>query len=1262
MRERLLPPNYQDNATWSALAEAIDLVFSDMIDNPELLYPVLRDTFNFFPPLLNNNNIVYSMRLQYAGNTLPSNYNVSGLIGSVVIGNQSNAYTTIVNARNPTGTGYLYLDVISIQGTFIEGEPISVITASTTSTIIKPTTLASFGIRRTVNSYTGPLLQIVSGTTHIDIPQDANGNLSVAALAPYRIAIPSTTPTLYGSQISKIYDQSGNGNNLNPVGTVYLIEGGMLPVVGGAYGNGKNYYISGSTNGYFDLTSNLTMNLANFSANFVMTTANTLATTGNSTVWGFGQYQTLSAFGLTNGYASITIADTGDPYTTTATNNLIYRPAVVTAVVTNSNIVLYSDGVAGTSVQGNAFLPETGGVNPSISIPVVFSDIGTSNSSFYEFNIYDHSLSPTDRAILEQNQLAYYNAFQKTPQLTDNLIDAFSLRRVVPSYTGPLICVQFIGTSTQVDIPQDANGNLDASVLLPLLNASNEVYLARWYNQVTTSPLTYLSSFFMYGTIGYSVVTVGGSLNYGSTNNFCIKSVYSPVYAPLNGGSILAAPNRMTVNAVSVITGSGNVSLIQGASNTLNNFGYVNGYANYNVYNAYNAVQPNDYNTTNTAVLNPKIITATVFDASKITVYADGVASTPTIIPIFTGTGTNLTELTSQTSFTNSFTITELDSTVSNSEFYEFLYYSTYLSDQARMVVEGNQASFFGITLQGPTYIPSTSLPSPFTLTSEVLKAAQLGWGFGNTYNATVPLNEALASGNAIQDMYSTLGTGSEVAVYDSSNFMNFYSEEYVKVNRQLGFFLQNTNFSNESFQMIMSCIGEQYAETGTPSFVDFFSYVLSSFFDIELMWSKANPSGTMDVLSMMTESNFLSKNSNSPSTYPTVWQDSVNGWYPTSRVQITSSSGKYSQFTSNLALVNRFFKYVAPLNLIMTAIAVENYISTAETYSMFGGAYLSKIIFGKLGTLVSQVIGSLPANFYTEAAIQLTTESTALNLTTEATSTVLVVLPGMAPSHVFSLRKIVSTYTGYCVDIVRASDSVLMSIGFDTNGNFDVATYNTFIGTGVGLVSHWYNQAAPNGNGVGETSNSYFPVMVLSGSLNKPCLSANGSNLLWAASGFQTITQQSGGAAVGSWTSSAVAKRLGGTSAMGEVFMQSSVAYFAAFNSSNQFEAVAVNSAGTQFTATNTTANPIVVSAMCDAAGGVLNTWVNGTIGTSVPITGSMASGTGDVGLANDQPSSGNWFQGEIYEIIIYPAALSTSDLSNLENNQGGYYGVAIA
>jgi hypothetical protein len=76
-----------------------------------------------------------------------------------------------------------------------------------------------------------------------------------------------------------------------------------------------------------------------------------------------------------------------------------------------------------------------------------------------------------------------------------------------------------------------------------------------------------------------------------------------------------------------------------------------------------------------------------------------------------------------------------------------------------------------------------------------------------------------------------------------------------------------------------------------------------------------------------------------------------------------------------------------------------------------------------------------------------------------------------------FSLRKLRPDYTGNAVEVRRSSDNTLINIGFDGNGDFDWASFNTFIGAGSGFVRTWYDQST-NGNNATSTTNSQQPVL----------------------------------------------------------------------------------------------------------------------------------------------------------------------------------------
>ena len=59
-----------------------------------------------------------------------------------------------------------------------------------------------------------------------------------------------------------------------------------------------------------------------------------------------------------------------------------------------------------------------------------------------------------------------------------------------------------------------------------------------------------------------------------------------------------------------------------------------------------------------------------------------------------------------------------------------------------------------------------------------------------------------------------------------------------------------------------------------------------------------------------------------------------------------------------------------------------------------------------------------------------------------------------------FSLRKLLSTYTGSAIEVRRDSDDTTQDIGFTANGDLDTAALAAFCGSSDGFVQTWYDQS----------------------------------------------------------------------------------------------------------------------------------------------------------------------------------------------------------
>ena len=129
---------------------------------------------------------------------------------------------------------------------------------------------------------------------------------------------------------------------------------------------------------------------------------------------------------------------------------------------------------------------------------------------------------------------------------------------------------------------------------------------------------------------------------------------------------------------------------------------------------------------------------------------------------------------------------------------------------------------------------------------------------------------------------------------------------------------------------------------------------------------------------------------------------------------------------------------------------------------------------------------------------------------TTTASATLL--LDDYAGASVgFSMRKIDSDYTGYCMKVRRGSDGVELDVGFDSSGDVDTAAISTHCSASVGYISVWYDQSG-NGNNAVQTT-SYSQPKIYDGSSvytanGKPAITwTYGHYLSYAIPAFNTWT-----------------------------------------------------------------------------------------------------------------------------------------------------------
>lgn len=84
------------------------------------------------------------------------------------------------------------------------------------------------------------------------------------------------------------------------------------------------------------------------------------------------------------------------------------------------------------------------------------------------------------------------------------------------------------------------------------------------------------------------------------------------------------------------------------------------------------------------------------------------------------------------------------------------------------------------------------------------------------------------------------------------------------------------------------------------------------------------------------------------------------------------------------------------------------------------------------------------------------------------------------APSGCYSFRRLLSSYrANKAINVIRASDSATLDIGFAGDGKMDVATLTAFLSGTTGKVVTWYDQSG-NGRDLTQATDGNRPALVL--------------------------------------------------------------------------------------------------------------------------------------------------------------------------------------
>ncbi|MCD6013653.1 MAG: type sorting protein, partial [Flavipsychrobacter sp.] len=262
--------------------------------------------------------------------------------------------------------------------------------------------------------------------------------------------------------------------------------------------------------------------------------------------------------------------------------------------------------------------------------------------------------------------------------------------------------------------------------------------------------------------------------------------------------------------------------------------------------------------------------------------------------------------------------------------------------------------------------------------------------------------------------------------------------------------------------------------------------------------------------------------------------------------------------------------------------------------------------------------------------------------------------LSSSSPAKVaFSLRKLSSSYSGSAIQVRRSSDNATQDIGFDGSGNLDQSALLTFVGTGGtdnGFIAKWYDQSGNANDAVQSTSGSQ-PQIVSAGVVltagSRATIKFNGTTFIDGGTSAYSISS-------GGHTLSAVYNFQSGT-VQHIIDRAVSGNPLTSITGSNQGQYR--NDAGTLQTVGSTQSAPFsnTFTATWDASNNInhYKNGVNDYSGTiSLPTTldlmriGKHFSITGTAVL-------------NIWEVILFPSAISTNERKAMECNQQVYYGI---
>ena len=255
--------------------------------------------------------------------------------------------------------------------------------------------------------------------------------------------------------------------------------------------------------------------------------------------------------------------------------------------------------------------------------------------------------------------------------------------------------------------------------------------------------------------------------------------------------------------------------------------------------------------------------------------------------------------------------------------------------------------------------------------------------------------------------------------------------------------------------------------------------------------------------------------------------------------------------------------------------------------------------------------------------------------------------------SAAYSFRKLRSAYSGAAIRVRRSEDNTEQDIGYAINGFLDTSALLTFCGFGNGFITTWYDQSGNFYNQI-QTTATNQPQIVSSGSLiltnTKASALLNGSSQFMSTSTFSFNSTQTTIIALSKQTAVIpIYKRL---VCIGDY---SGGYYLGSNNNTDDMLAIFSNADLTGFGGTAINQNLSI--AYNNATNGILLN--NGTQISSKSVS-SASYGNKKLYIGSDSTNfAGEYFNGNVQEVIVYPIAQSSINLAGIQTNINAYYGI---